>query len=100
MSSMKKVKLAVFVSALLGTSAVFAQQTPPAKPAIKGTQTAQTAQQPGSAAAGQARGGMSAGAGQTAAGLVAEGAVTTEGLVGVAAAVGALGVTVSTGNKH
>jgi len=98
MSSMKKVKLAVFVSAFLGASAVFAQQTPPAKPATKGAQTAQTAPQPGSAAAGQARGGMSAGAGQTSAG--AAGAVTTEGLVGVAAAVGVLGVTVSTGNKH
>ena len=93
---MKKLQLAVLVSALAGASVVFAQQTPPAKPAAPATQTVQ---KPGTAAAGQTRGGMSAGAGQTSAGLV-EGAVTTEGLVGVAAAVGVLGVTVNTANKH
>jgi hypothetical protein len=96
---MKKVKLAVFVSALLGTSVVFAQQTPPAKPATPSTQTAQTAQQPRSAATGQTRGGMSAGAGQTSAAVV-EGAVTTEGLVGLGAALVVTTTAVATGNKH
>jgi hypothetical protein len=94
---MKKLQLAVFVSALLGTSVVFAQQTPPAKPV---TQTTQTAQQPGSAAAGQTRGGMSAGAGQTAAAAVEAGAVTTEGLVGLGAALVVTTTAVATGNKH
>lgn len=97
---MKKVKLAVFVSALLGTSVVFAQQTSPAKPVTQTTQTAQTAQQPGTAAAGQTRGGMSAGAGQTAAAAVEAGAVTTEGLVGLGAALVVTTTAVATGNKH
>ena len=90
---MKKIKLAVFASALLGASAVLAQQTPPAKPI---TQPAKTPQQPGTAAA---RGGMSAGAGQSAA-PAAAGAVTTEGLVGIGAALVVTTGLVAASNKH
>ena len=96
---MKKLKLAVFVSALLGVSAVFADSTPPAKPATQGTQPAKTPQQPGSAAAEQARGGMSAGAGQSSA-AAAAGGFTTEGLVGIAAAVAVTAGSVASSNKH
>ena len=93
---MKKIKLAVFASALLGASAVLAQQTPPAKPITQGTQPAKTPQQPSTA-----RGGMSAGAGQSApAAAIAEGAVTTEGLVGIGAALVVTTGVVAVGNKH
>ncbi len=95
---MNKLKLAVLVSALAGTSVVFAQQTPPAKPAAQGAQTAQTAPQPGSAAAGQTRGGMSAGAGQTAAGT-SEVVATVEALVVIGAVVAGVAVIHST-NSH
>ena len=79
---MMKFRLAIFASALVGASAAFAQQTPPAKPITQGTQPAKTPQQPSSQAA---RGGMSAGAGQSAA-PVAAGAATTQGLIGMGAA--------------
>lgn len=94
---MKKIKLAIFASALVGASAAFAQQTPPAKPITQGTQPAKAPQQPGSEAA---RGGMSAGAGQSAPAGAAVAGATTEGLVGLGAAlVVTTGLAAST-NKH
>ncbi len=96
---MNKLKLAVLISALVGASVAFAQQTPPAKPAAQGAQTAQTARQPGSAAAGQTRGGMSAGAGQTAAAGASEVATTVEALVVIGAVVAGVAVIHST-NSH
>jgi hypothetical protein len=87
---MKKVKLAVLISALVGTSAAFAQQTPPAKPAAQGTQIAQGAPVP--------PGGASTGAAAATAGTSEVGA-TVAGLIGIGAVVAAI-VVVHTTNSH